>query len=186
MLPPGAHEIAALVRRVRRTATVTYDPNVRPEHMAAVSDSRSRISTLMGLADVVKLSDADLAWLAPGTDPAAFARRQVAAGPAICVVTLGASGAVAACAGGVVEVPACPVEVVDTVGAGDAYMSALLAGLHDRHLLGAVARADLRAMAPDTLAAILTDAARAAAITCGRRGSDPPTRAELDALAVAR
>lgn len=179
VLPPGAHEIAALVRRTRRTATVTYDPNVRAEHMAAVPDARGRISALIGLADVVKLSDADLAWLAPGTDPVAFARHHVSAGPAICVVTLGAAGAVAACAAGVVEVPAFPVEVVDTVGAGDAYMSALLAGLHDRHLLGAAARAGLRTIAPDTLARVLTDAARAAAVTCGRRGSDPPTRAEL-------
>ena len=87
---------------------------------------------------------------------------------------------------GVVEVPAFPVEVVDTVGAGDAYMSALLAGLHDRHLLGAAARADLRAIAPDTLATVLTDAARAAAVTCGRRGSDPPTRAELATPASVR
>lgn len=190
VLPPGAHEITALVRRVRRTATVTYDPNVRSEHMAAVPDARGRISALIGLADVVKLSDADLAWLAPGTDPVAFARHQVSAGTgtgtAICVVTLGAAGAVAACAAGVVEVPAVPVEVVDTVGAGDAYMSALLAGLHDRQLLGAAARDDLRAIAPDTLAAVLTDAARAAAVTCGRRGSDPPTRAELATPASVR
>ena len=186
VLPPGAHEIAALVRRVRRTATVTYDPNVRAEHMAAVPDARGRISALIGLADVVKLSDADLAWLAPGTDPAAFARHQVSAGPAICVVTLGAAGAVAACAAGVVEVPAFPVEVVDTVGAGDAYMSALIAGLHDRDLLGAAARAGLRAIAPDALATVLTDAARAAAVTCGRRGSDPPTRAELATPASVR
>ena len=75
VLPPGAHEIAALVRRARRTATITYDPNIRPEHMAAVPDARGRISALIGLADVIKLSDADLAWLAPGTDPVAFARQ---------------------------------------------------------------------------------------------------------------
>ncbi|WP_194922600.1 PfkB family carbohydrate kinase [Catenulispora pinisilvae] len=186
VLPPGAHEIAALVRRVRRTATITYDPNVRPEHMTAVPDARGRISALMGLADVVKLSDADLAWLAPGTGPVAFARHQVSAGAAICVVTLGAAGAVAACAAGAIEVPAVPVEVVDTVGAGDAYMSALLAGLHDHRLLGAAARADLRTLAPDTLATVLADAALAAAVTCGRRGSDPPTRAELTAPAAVR
>lgn len=184
VLPPGAHEIAALVRRVRRTATVAYDPNVRPEHMAAVPDARGRINALIGLADVVKLSDADLAWLEPGTDPAAFARRQVSAGAAVCVVTLGASGAIGACAAGLVEVPAFPVEVVDTVGAGDAYMSALLAGLHDRRLLGAPA--ELQAIDARTLATILTDAALAAAITCGRRGSDPPTRSDLDAPAVVR
>jgi fructokinase len=183
VLPPGAHEITALVRRARRLATITYDPNVRPDHMSAIPDAPSRINTLIGLADVVKLSDADLEWLAPGTAPAAYVQRLVATGTAVAVVTRGAAGAVAACAGGVVEVPAFPVEVVDTVGAGDAYMSALLAGLYDRRLL---ARDDLRAIAADTLVSILTDAALAAAITCGRRGSDPPTRAELEAPAAVR
>jgi fructokinase len=153
--------------------------------MAAVPDARGRIKALIGLADVVKLSDADLAWLAAGTAPAAFAQQVVAAGAAVAVVTLGAAGAVAACAAGVVEIPAFPVEVVDTVGAGDAYMSALLAGLHDRRLLGAAARAALQAIDADTLAAVLTNAALAAAITCGRRGSDPPTRAELATPATA-
>lgn len=186
VLPPGAHEIAALVRRARPAATITYDPNIRPDHMAAVPDARGRINTLIGLADVVKLSDADLAWLAPATPPAAFVQHLAATGTAIAVVTQGAAGAVAACAAGIVEVPAFPVEVVDTVGAGDAYMSAVLAGLHDRHLLGAPARADLRAIDADTLVGILTEAALAASITCGRRGSDPPTRAELEAPAVLR
>lgn len=186
VLPPGAHEIAALVRRVRPTATITYDPNIRPDHMSAVPDARHRINTLIELADVVKLSDADLAWLAPATPPAAFVRHLVAAGTAVAVVTQGAAGAVAACAAGIIEVPAFPVDVVDTVGAGDAYMSALLAGLHDRHLLGAPARADLRAVDADTLVSVLTEAARAAAITCGRRGSDPPTRADLETPAVLR
>lgn len=186
VLPPGAHEIAALVRRVRGTTTVTYDPNVRPEHMAAVPDARGRINALIGLADVVKLSDADLAWLAPGTEPAAFARRVVSAGASVAVVTLGAAGAVAVCADGVVEVPAFPVAVVDTVGAGDAYMSALIAGLHERHLLSAAARPALQAIDTDVLAEVLTNAALAAAITCGRRGSDPPTRAELTTPAIVR
>ncbi|MFL6116684.1 MAG: carbohydrate kinase family protein [Catenulispora sp.] len=185
VLPPGAHEIAAAVRRVRRTATVSYDPNVRPERMAAVPDARRRISALIELADVVKLSDADLAWLAPGADPVGFARSVVAAGAGLAVVTLGSAGAVGACAAGVVEVPACEVEVVDTVGAGDAHMSTLLSGLYDRGLLGAAVRAGLRAVDGETLAAVLRDAALAAAVVCGRRGSDPPTRAELQALAVA-
>jgi fructokinase len=179
VLPPGAHEITALVRRVRGTATVSYDPNVRPEQMAAVPDAHTRIKALMGLADVVKLSDADLAWLAPGTAPAEFAGRAVAAGAAVAVVTRGAHGVVAACAGGRFELPAVPVEVVDTVGAGDSYMSTLIAGLHDRGLLGAAARPALRAVEKDVLAAVLHDAALAAALTCGRRGSDPPTSDEL-------
>lgn len=187
VLPPGAHEVTAFVRRARATATITYDPNVRPEHMAPVADARARIRALVDLADVVKLSDADLAWLAPGVAPGAFAERAVAAGAAVAVVTRGGDGAVAACAAdGVFDVPAVPVEVVDTVGAGDAYMSALLAGLHDRGLLGAARRDPLRAIDGETLRAVLRTAALAASITCGRQGSDPPTRADLDALVATR
>jgi fructokinase len=65
-------------------------------------------------------------------------------------------------------------------------MSALLAGLHERGLLGAAARPALRGIAGGELHAVLATAATAAAIVCGRRGSDPPTRAELDALVVTR
>jgi fructokinase len=119
--------------------------------------------------------------------PATFAESAVAAGAAVAVVTRGSDGAVAACAaGGSFEVAAVPVRVVDTVGAGDAYMSALLAGLHDRGLLGAGRRDSLRAIDGETLHTVLRTAALAAAITCGRRGSDPPTGADLDALAARR
>ncbi|NUR63402.1 MAG: carbohydrate kinase [Catenulispora sp.] len=183
VLPPGGHEITALVRRTRGTATISYDPNIRPEQMAVVPDARARIRTLLGLADVVKLSDADLAWLDPGVSPTAFARSAVAAGAAVAVVTRGADGAVAACAKGLFEVPAVHVDVVDTVGAGDSYMSTLLSGLHSRGLLGAEARPALHEIDPAALEAVLQDAALAAAITCGRRGSDPPTKEELERAA---
>ena len=73
------------------------------------------------------------------------------------------------------------VTVIDTVGAGDTFSGALLAGLHDRDLLGAAARPALRAVDEPTLHALLDEAALAAAITCSRRGADPPTRADLAA-----
>ena len=77
--------------------------------------------------------------------------------------------------------PGVLVTVIDTVGAGDTFSGALLAGLHDRDLLGAVARPALRTVDEPTLHALLDEAALAAAITCSRRGADPPTRADLTA-----
>ena len=77
--------------------------------------------------------------------------------------------------------PGVLVTVIDTVGAGDTFSGALLAGLHDRDLLGAAARPALRAVDEPTLHALLDEAALAAAITCSRRGADPPTRADLTA-----
>jgi fructokinase len=73
--------------------------------------------------------------------------------------------------------------VVDTVGAGDAFMSALLAGLYHHDLLGANRREELESIAPDILAEILDEAVLASALTCTRRGADPPTADELRAYA---
>jgi fructokinase len=76
-------------------------------------------------------------------------------------------------------VDAYPVRVVDTVGAGDAFTAGLLSALGRADLLGVARRTALPAIDDATLADVLTFAARVAAVTCGRRGADPPTLAEL-------
>ena len=86
------------------------------------------------------------------------------------------------CAGsasGLVEVPGRDVDVVDTVGAGDSFMSALLAGLSRRDLLGTARRDALRGLDRDAIAGLLAEAVEASAITCSRCGSDPPLLDEL-------
>ena len=75
--------------------------------------------------------------------------------------------------------PGKTIDVVDTVGAGDSFSSALLAGLHRRGLLGAAARHDLHRLDAPTLDAVLDESVAAAAITCSRHGADPPTLADL-------
>jgi fructokinase len=67
--------------------------------------------------------------------------------------------------------------VVDTVGAGDTFQAALLTWLAEHDMLAADA---LPALGPGRLLAALDFAARAAAITCSRRGADMPRRAELN------
>ena len=96
------------------------------------------------------------------------------------VITLGPAGLVAATRqAGVLRRPGRVVEVIDTVGAGDACMAALLAGLHRRDLLGPARRPALEALDAATLAALADEAVLAAALTCTRPGADPPTAAEL-------
>ena len=195
LLPPGADRLHGLVRSIRAGAdgkagapgaTISYDPNIRPALLDTVTDARGRVEALIALADLVKLSDADLAWLRPGQTPEQFVLEQSGGPGRIAVVTLGGQGAVAAAPeAGSHRLPAHSVAVVDTVGAGDSYMSALLAGLADRGLLGAGRRAALHGVGPDTFRGILTQAAVAAAVTCERRGSNPPTRAELQARLAA-
>ncbi|WP_454041095.1 carbohydrate kinase family protein [Cellulosimicrobium sp. Marseille-Q8652] len=179
VLEPGAAAVRELVASARATATVTYDPNARPALMGDPADARPRIEALVALADVVKVSDEDLAWLAPGTDPVAVARDWLALGPAVVVVTLGGEGAVAVTATGEQRVAAPRVQVVDTVGAGDSFMGALIDGLWDADLLGADRREELRAIDGATLAGLLERCVAVAAITVSRAGANPPRRAEL-------
>jgi fructokinase len=138
------------------------------------------VHELLAVADVVKVSAEDLEWLSAGSDPKSVLEDWLQRGPAIVAVTLGGDGVMAGTAGGVrSRRPSVPVTVVDTVGAGDTFSAALLAGLHRRQRLGAAARPALRTLDEDTLDAVLDEAVLAAAITCSRRGADPPTLDDL-------
>ena len=186
-VPPGAGVVADLVRREheRGQVTISYDPNVRLARLGPREPALHRVEELVGLSDVVKVSADDLAWLLPAEEPAAVARRWAKAGPALVVVTLGAAGAVGATAGGVEQHrPAPPVDVVDTVGAGDAFASGLLGWLADRGALGPAGRAALAGLDRDAVAEMLDRAALVAALTCARPGADPPTRAEVEQAAA--
>jgi fructokinase len=178
-MPPGAEALGRLFERAGGTATVSYDPNCRPLLMGAPQTVRDRIEGLVALADVVKVSAEDLAWLLPGRPPEQVAEGWLAKGPAIVAVTLGPGGVMAAGGAGIVRRPGRRVAIVDTVGAGDSFMSALLAGLHRRGLLGVDRRAHLGAVDTDTLSAVLDEAVLASAITCTRHGADPPTAQHL-------
>jgi fructokinase len=178
-MPPGADALGRLFERAGGTATVSYDPNCRPLLMGAPETVRDRIEGLVALADVVKVSAEDLAWLLPGRPPEQVAEGWLAKGPAIVAVTLGPGGVMAAGGAGIVRRPGRRVAIVDTVGAGDSFMSALLAGLHRRGLLGVDRRAHLGAVDTDTLSAVLDEAVLASAITCTRHGADPPTAQDL-------
>jgi len=95
-------------------------------------------------------------------------------------VTLGSDGVVAGTSAGLrARRPGVAVKVIDTVGAGDTFSAALLAGLHGHGLLGEDSHARLEALDYSTLDELLHDAVLAAAIACSRRGADPPTRGDL-------
>lgn len=182
-LDPGARSVSEIVDRHRGLALIGCDPNVRPSLIEDSTVSRERIRGLLARADVVKASDEDLAWLYPGVDAMTAARGLLRAGPVLVVMTQGSAGVVALRGGDELRVPAVPVDVVDTVGAGDTFMGALLDGLLQHGVSGSESRARLVALAHSALTGILHRCALAAAITVGRPGADPPTRAELDARA---
>jgi len=154
------------------------DPNIRPAFIADASAFRSRLETMLSLADLVKLSDEDIEWMIPGLPIEAAAAQLVAQhNIPLLVLTLGAKGAIAYHNGQTLHQPgqiANP--LVDTVGAGDTFMGSLLAQIqaHDLPAPGAMA-----GLSRETLATILHRAAQAAAINCTREGCDPPTLDEL-------
>ncbi|MEU2503213.1 carbohydrate kinase [Streptomyces sp. NPDC007863] len=177
---PGAATVLALTGRLRPTATVSYDPNVRPALMGEHGAAVARVERCVALADVVKASDEDLAWLHPGEPPETVAARWLGLGPSVVLVTRGGDGALAVTREHTVAATAPPVSVVDTVGAGDSFMSAVLDALAGRD------RAALAALGPGDLAGLLARAGAAAAVTVSRAGAQPPDRAELDAALAGR
>ncbi|MFD7622544.1 carbohydrate kinase [Streptomyces sp. NPDC059802] len=185
VMEPGAATVLGAVESLRTAATVSYDPNVRPELMGDHASAVRRVERCVALSDVVKASDEDLDWLYPGREPEQVAERWLATGPAVVLVTRGGDGALAVLSGGRVTVDALPTEVVDTVGAGDAFMSGTLHALAAHGLLGADGRERLRSLDLARTADVLRHAAASAAVTVARAGANPPDEAEL-AAALAR
>ena len=179
VMEPGASTLAELLRTAGASATISYDPNARPTLMGAPEDVRSRIEENIALADVVKASDEDVAWLYGTDDLEDVVSSWRGLGPSLTVLTRGGEGAVAFSASGRVQVAPTQVEVVDTVGAGDTFSAGILDALSDKDLLGADCREMLPAITSDELASVLRRAARLAAITVSRAGANPPWSREL-------
>ena len=176
---PVASTLRALVERQRGRSLITYDPNVRLSIEPQVQRWRDALQWMLTRSDIIKISEEDIEALYPSLSIDAFIEQALLSGVALTVVTRGAQGMVArAATAGRLELPATRVDVVDTVGAGDTFQAALLAGLSRS---GQLRREALEAMERDGLAHVLAFASRAAGITCTRRGADLPTLAELNA-----
>jgi fructokinase len=184
VLEPGCRATAALLDAYHPSATVTFDPNVRPALIDDDVGARGRIDRLIERCDVVKASDEDMQWLDPHRSVKQIARTWLELGPSIVAVTMGDRGAFAMSAAGTARIAALPVEVVDTVGAGDAFMTGLIDALWSLNLLGAERRADLRSIGLDALNEVVRTAALSSALTVGRAGADLPDRATRDAAAA--
>jgi fructokinase len=170
---PMATTLEALVARVGDGTLVALDPNCRPTMIADPAAFRGRLERLLARTDVLKASEDDLAWIAPGEDPVAAARALLGSDHSLALVTLGGDGALAVTRERTIDVRSPTVAVVDTIGAGDAFMGAFLARWRDLGL----GRSDLDRLSEIEQAA--TFACRVAAITCSRAGADPPRLAEL-------
>lgn len=172
VLEPLAAASEALVNDRHGRTLVFIDPNVRPTAIPDMTAWRERLDRVLSRTDVVKVSDADLAVLAPDRAAEAAAPALLDAGPRLVLLTLGERGAIAYGAFGRRLVKAPQVTVVDTIGAGDAFSGAWLV----RWLEAGGDLADGNQVGDATAFAV-----RAAALSCERAGAAPPDRAELAA-----
>ncbi|MGX9355212.1 carbohydrate kinase family protein [Roseobacteraceae bacterium S113] len=166
---PAADAYAALCAKAG-SRLVMIDPNIRPAFITDEARYRARLSEMIARADIVKVSDEDLAWLTGGDDPRALMGET---GPALVLMTRGSEGATAYFATQELDMPAEPATVVDTVGAGDTFNAGILAGLATA---GALSR---DALTPDTLRPAMALAIKSAAVTVSRAGANPPWASEL-------
>ncbi len=176
-LEPTGSTLEALVTRERPRRFISFDPNIRPSIVPDPELWRRRVAALTAQAHLVKASVEDIQFLYPGAPVESVLKDWLARGAGIAVATMGEVGAMVVTRQGVAaRVRARSVKVIDTVGAGDTFQAALLTWLGEN---GRRSPDGLASPSADDLNALLTFAARAAAITCSRRGADMPRRSEL-------
>jgi fructokinase len=176
VVEPVATTQRALVEREHARCLISYDPNIRLNVEPDIQLWRDTLQWMLPRTHLLKVSEEDLGLLYPDQMAADLAREWLAKGVCCVVVTHGGDGASAWRAGEQLRVDPVAVDVVDTVGAGDTFQAALLAGLAERGVWTGQA---LRDMAAAPMQEVLQFAARAAAVTCSRRGADMPRREEL-------
>jgi fructokinase len=176
---PAAAEYLALFQAEKGRRLLSIDPNCRPSLIEDPAAYHHRLREMLALADIIKLSVADLDYLLPGVTPDSAARTWIEAGARLIVATQGVDGVAAYTQDGRLRVPAKRIVVADTVGAGDSLLAGLFWQLEEA---GRLTQSGLDALSLPELEKALSVAVAAAAITCGRTGADLPWRAELSGI----
>jgi fructokinase len=175
MIEPGASALYDWAMQVAELAPIVFDPNIRPSVQPDHDLYEAAVEKWAALSAVIKVSDDDLAWLFPGQAIEEVANRWINDGAFLVVVTQGVNGLMGYTSEGRVEVPGVKVDVVDTVGAGDTVGAIVVEAMLTHGLV---------ALRGDILRGVLTRAAAAAAITCSRKGAQPPFKHELPTIEV--
>ncbi len=173
--PCGSTYEALMAREHARRVTM-LDPNIRPGFIPDATAHRARMMRMIAMADIVKLSDEDLAWFGESGTVQEIVHRWLSLGPKLILVTRGGDGATGYTLRHTVHVPTRRVEVVDTVGAGDTFNAGVLAALHEAGLL---TKGSISSLTESQVRTALDLGVRAAAVTVSRAGANPPWRREL-------
>ena len=176
---PAADTYAELAAREAGSKLIMIDPNVRPSFIQDEGAYRTRLKAMLTHADIVKISDEDLDWFVQGSEtPESKVAQLLSLGSKLVLLTKGGDGAAAFSATHHnVSVPALSVDVVDTVGAGDAFNAGVLAKLQS---MGLMSKAHISALSETELVECLSFAVRVAGHTVARAGAEPPLQSELE------
>lgn len=184
-LAPGSATVLDIIAQAAEDGTiVTFDPNIRPALIGTHRAARERVGELAALSHVVKLSDEDAAWLYPNEPLDQVASQLLSQGPHLVAITLGSDGALVASGGGMVRARAPRVQVADTIGAGDSFMSAVVAKIATQAQQHGVDTVSWMLNDNDRTAQVADFAVRCAAITVSRHGAELPNLADLSIASV--
>jgi fructokinase len=156
--------------QVAEFAPIVFDPNIRPSVMSDRDRYQAAVEKWVAISSVIKVSDDDLAWLYPDQPFEDIAKRWLADGAAVVVVTRGVNGSIGYTESGVEEAHGVKIDLADTVGAGDTVGAIIIE---------AIVQDGILSLQGEGLKKVLTRSAKAAAITCSRAGAQPPYAHEL-------
>jgi fructokinase len=179
--PPGCVPLISMVQAVRRAGgvLVSYDPNIRPGLLGDRRHGQTIVEQCIRLTHIAKASTDDIDWLYPGLGVDRVVEVWLDLGATLVVITDGPKGARCFTASGMsIGQSGLPVQVADTVGAGDSFTSGLLASLLRQ---GIATKRGLSAATSDMIRGAVEDAVWASALTCERIGADPPRASEVAA-----
>jgi fructokinase len=177
---PSGDVLARWLTELRRgdDVLISFDPNMRTIPGADEAAYHRRLGKIIASSHIVKASNEDVEAMCPGASPLGTAEQWLAAGALLVIITEGPAGATALHRNGSrARMSPPPIEVADTIGAGDAFSAGLLAYLADRGLLHPRA---LAAAGPAEIEAALAQAITTGAFTCTRSGADPPDARQLE------
>lgn len=177
VVQPIADTLLALVQRESGKRLISLDPNVRLNPEPNIDLWRSRVATLVELADLIKVSDEDLSLLYPEQDPQRVIEGWLQHRCQLVFLTRGGEGAtVFSRLHGSWSVPACSVKIADTVGAGDTFQAAVITWLTEQQLDSVEG---VQSLSREQVDGMLKFAVQAAALTCSKTGPDLPYRHQL-------